>query len=50
MTAETYRTMKRIKVITLESGINIALRLLIFTLFSRGYGLIPDFIEPILVV
>ena len=35
---------------TLESGINIALRLLIFWLFSRGYGLIPDSIEPILVV
>jgi hypothetical protein len=33
----------------LESGINIALRLLIFWLFSRGYGLIPDSIEPILV-
>ena len=29
---------------TLESGINVALRLLIFWLFSRGYGLIPDFI------
>ena len=28
----------------LESGINILLRLLIFWLFSRGYGLIPDFI------
>ena len=36
--------------ITLDSGINIALRLLIFWLFSRGYGLIPDSIEPILVV
>ena len=32
---------------TLESGINIALRLLLFLLFSRGYGLIPDSIEPI---
>ena len=32
---------------TLESGINVPLRLLIFWLFSRGYGLIPDFIEPI---
>ena len=29
---------------TLESGINVALQLLIFWLFSRGYGLIPDFI------
>ena len=29
---------------TLESGINVALRLLVFRLFSRGYGLIPDFI------
>ena len=29
---------------TLESGINVALQLLIFGLFSRGYGLIPDFI------
>ena len=29
---------------TLESGINVALGLLIFWLFSRGYGLIPDFI------
>ena len=36
--------------ITLDSGINIALRLLIFWLFSRGYGLIPDSIEPIWVV
>jgi hypothetical protein len=35
---------------TLESGINVALRLLIFWHFSRGYGLIPDSIEPILVV
>ena len=35
---------------TLESGINIALRLLIFRLFSRGYGLILDSIELILVV
>ena len=35
---------------TLESGINIPLRLLIFWLFSRGYGLIPDSIKPILVV
>ena len=34
---------------TLESGINIPLGLLIFWLFSRGYGLIPDFIEPIYV-
>ena len=33
---------------TLESGINIVLRLLFFRIFSRGYGLIPDFIEPIL--
>ena len=33
---------------TLESGINIALRLLIFLNFSKGYGLIPDSIEPIL--
>ena len=32
------------RVSTLESGINVALRLLIFRLFSRGYGLIPDFI------
>ena len=29
---------------TLESGISVALQLLIFWLFSRGYGLIPDFI------
>ena len=36
--------------VTLESGLNIALCLLIFWLFSRGYGLIPDSIEPILVV
>ena len=35
---------------TLESGINIALRLLIFWFYSRGYGLIPDSIEPILVL
>ena len=34
---------------TLESEINIALRLLNFWLFSIGYGLIPDSIEPILV-
>ena len=27
---------------TLESGINIALRLLIFGIFSRAYGLITD--------
>ena len=27
---------------TLESGINVALRLLIFGFFSRGYGLITD--------
>ena len=27
---------------TLESGMNIALRLLIFGIFSRGYGLITD--------
>ena len=33
--------------LTLESGINIPLRLLIPWLFSRGYGFIPDFIEPI---
>ena len=32
---------------TLKSGINVPLRLLIFWLFSMGYGLIPDFIEPI---
>ena len=32
---------------TLESGINVPLRLLNFWLFSRGYSLIPDFIEPI---
>ena len=32
---------------TLESGINIPLRLIIHSLFSRGYGLIPDFIGPI---
>ena len=32
---------------TLESGINIALPLLIFWLFPRGYGLIPDCIVPI---
>ena len=29
---------------TLESGINVALQLLFFWLFSRGYGLILDFI------
>ena len=29
-------------VTTLESVINIALRLLIFGIFSRGYGLITD--------
>ena len=28
--------------VTLESGINVALRLLIFGNFSRGYGLITD--------
>ena len=28
--------------ITLESGINVPLRLLIFGIFSRGYGLITD--------
>ena len=39
-----------IYVYTLESGINVALRLLIFWLFSKGYGLIPDSIDPILVV
>ena len=34
---------KRSKVVsTLESGINIAIRLIIFRLLSRGYGLIPD--------
>ena len=38
------------KVSTLESGINVSLCLLIFWLFSRGYGLIPDSIEPIWVV
>ena len=27
---------------TLESGINIPLRVLIFGIFSRGYGLITD--------
>ena len=27
---------------TLESGIYVTLRLLIFGIFSRGYGLIPD--------
>ena len=27
---------------TLDSGINIPLRLLIFGIFSRGYGLITD--------
>ena len=32
---------------TLESGINVPLCLLFFQLFFRGYGLIPDFIEPI---
>ena len=35
---------------TLESRINIVLRLLISWLFSRGYGLILVSIEPILVV
>ena len=35
---------------TLECGIKIALHLSIFWLVSRGYGLIPDFIEPIQVV
>ena len=30
--------------VTLESWTNVALQLLIFWLFSRGYGLIPDFI------
>ena len=32
---------------TLESGINIPLRLLIFWILSRGYGFILDLIEPI---
>ena len=32
---------------TLESGINVPLHLLIFWLFTRGYDLIPDFIELI---
>ena len=35
---------KKLPTSTLESGINIAVRLLIFWLFSSGYGLIPDFI------
>jgi hypothetical protein len=34
---------------TLESGINIPLRLLIFGFFSRSYGLIPDSIVLIYV-
>ena len=33
--------------LTLESGINVPLHLIFFWLFSRGYGLILDFIEPI---
>ena len=32
---------------TLESRINTLLRLLIFLTFFRGYGRIPEFIEPI---
>ena len=35
---------------SLESVINVPLRLLFFLLFSMGYGLIPDFIEHIKVV
>ena len=31
-----------INIVTLESGINIPLSLLIFGIFSRGYGLITD--------
>ena len=33
---------KEIFLLTLDSGINIPLRLLIFGIFSRGYGLITD--------
>ena len=41
---EVGRWSKRVKYCsrTLESGINIPLRLLIFGNFSRGYGLITD--------
>ena len=44
----SFETSSHLHLPTLESGINVPLRLLIFGIFSRGYGLITDLKDLIL--